>query len=308
MTLTNIQVAGWNVLGGVAQRMNTGNTFFVYSGKGSDSADGSKETPFATLDKALSACTDSNDDRIYLMAGHAETITGAGGITIDKAGVSIIGLGRYDARPAFLMDGATTVTCLVTSANCSFENVVFRAGHANIVVWGTITAKGFGLYNCAFEENTGSENWLIGPSVGANDNDADGFEMIGCTWKGETAGSNVVVINTNQKDIRIVGNTITGDFSASTYAPIYSPDTEVQLNIRVSDNIIHNLHDANAAVGISIANTASTGFIVRNLIGHQDSAAETPILAGAAGLFVAENYCSGVLGTASCYLYPAVDT
>jgi hypothetical protein len=247
-------------------------------------------------------------DVIVLMPGHAETITGAGGITIDVAGVKIVGLGDYDLRPAFLMDGGTAVTCLVTAANCSIENVVFRAGHANIVVWGTITAKGFRLLRCAFEENTASENWLIGPSVGATDNDADGFEMLACTWKGEAAASNVVVINKNQKDIRIIGNTFTCDCSSTPYAVIYSPDTEVQLNIRISDNIIHNLHDANAAVGIAVANTASTGFIVRNLVGHQDVAAETPILAGAAGLFVAENYCSGVLGTASGYIYPAIDS
>ncbi|NIS17409.1 MAG: hypothetical protein GWN14_27990, partial [candidate division Zixibacteria bacterium] len=78
---------------------------------------------------------------------------------------------------------------------------------------------------------------------------------------------------------------ITGDFDASPYAPIYSASTEIHKNIVVAGNLIHNQHDGNAAVGISIANTASTGWIVHNHVGHQDAAGETPILAGAAGLY-----------------------
>jgi len=282
--------------------------FFVQNTIGSDGNRGTKDRPFKTLDYAISRCTDSKGDIIFLLPGHAETITGAGGITLDKIGVHIIGMGSYDLRPAFLMDGANTVTALVTAADCTIENVVFRSGHLDIAVWGTVTAKGFRLINCAFEENIASENFKGGISVGSADNDSDGFEMQYCTWKGETAASAVVTLNKNQKDVRIVGNTITCDCSVTPYAPIYSPDTEIQLNILIADNIIHNLHDGNAAVGIAVANVASSGFIVRNLVGHQDNANETPILAGAAGLFVSQNFCSGVLGTASGYLYPAVDS
>ena len=314
MTITayphGVSSFGVPVIGsGVQIPATTGKYFFVDSNTGSDANPGTDpEQPLKTLDGAMTKCRDSKMDVVVLMPGHAETITGAGGITLDKIGVQIVGLGTYDLRPAFLMDGGTGVTCLVTAANCSIENVVFRAGHANITVWGTITAKGFRLVRCAFEENTASENWLGGISVATDDNDADGFEMLGCTWKGEAASNGVIKLNKNLKDVRIVGNTITCDGSATTYAPIYAPPAEIQLNILVADNIIHNLHDANAAVGISIANVASTGFIVRNLIGHQDLDSETPVLAGALGLFVALNYCSGVLGTASGYHYPAIDS
>jgi hypothetical protein len=276
---------------------------------GNDAPDcGTKDRPFATLDYALSKCTASNGDIIYILPYHSETITGAGGITLDVAGVRIKGIGRYDARPRFLMDGGTSVTMLVTAANCSIENVVFAAGHADIVVFGTITAKGMRFLNCHFEENTTSENWLIGPSVGAADNDADGFEFIGNTWNGASAGANVIIINKNQNDVRIIGNVICGDFSVSPYSAIYAPDTEVMKNILVADNIIRNDHDANNTPTIAIANTASTGAIVRNLVGAQDASSETNVLAGAAGLFVAENYCSGIMGTASGYLYPTADS
>lgn len=319
MGLTNfpkgISSMGIPVLGTGQSDVIVGNVYWVGATAGGswvagvDAPDcGTKEKPFATLDYALSKCTASNGDVIYLLPYHSETITGAGGITIDVAGVRVIGLGRYDSRPAFLMDGGTSVTCLVTAADCSIENVIFRAGHANITVWGTITAKGFRLLNCHFEENTASENWLCGPSIGAADNDADGFEMIGCTWNGATAGNSVVTINKNQNDVKIVGNVICCDLSVTPFSAIYAPDTEIMKNILVAENVIRNEHDSDNTPTISIANTASTGSIVRNLVGAQDTSSETNVLAGAAGLFVAENYCSGILGTASGYLYPTADS
>jgi hypothetical protein len=206
------------------------------------------------------------------------------------------------------MDGGTAVTMLVTAANVSVENCIFKAGHADIVVFATITAKGFRMMYCHFQDNTTSENWLIGPSVGAADNDADGFEFLYNTWDGRTASANVIIINKDQANIKIVGNAICCDCSVSPYSAIYAPSTEVMKNILVADNVIRNDHDGNNTPTISIANTASTGSIVRNLVGGQDHAGNTPILAGAAGLFVAQNFESGILGTTSGVLYPAADT
>lgn len=289
-----------------------GEEFYVSSVVGSNTYSGTKKKPFGTLDYALGKATATSTttvggDVIYLLPGHSETITGAGGITLDKAGVRIVGLGRYDARPAFLMDGGTAVTMLVTAANVSVENCVFRAGHANIVVFGTITAKGFRMMYCHFEENTTSENWLCGLSIGAADNDADGFEFLYNSWRGVTAANSVITINKNQDDIKIVGNLITCDLSVTPFSAIYAPNTEVMRHILVADNVIRNDHDGDNTPTINIANTASTGAIVRNLVGSQDHASDTPILAGAAGLFVAENYKSGRLGTHSGILYPAAD-
>jgi len=77
-----------------------------------------------TLDAALAATVASRGDTIFVTPYHTETITGAGGITLDKAGVSIVGLGNYDARPTFLMDGAAC-SMLVTSADMLLQNCVF---------------------------------------------------------------------------------------------------------------------------------------------------------------------------------------
>lgn len=290
--------------------LNThGADVFWVDSNGGGGGKGTFQNPCLTIDAATTLCTANKGDVVMIKPGHAETITGAGGITFDKAGVFYVGLGTYDNRPTFLMDGAATVTALVTAANVHIENCVFKAGHADIVVWTTVTAKGFTCMDCHFEENTTNENFKTVFSIGAADNDADGLNLVrNVIVQGDTADLHGIIINKNQNDVCLVGNRISGDYDSSPYAPVYAPSTEIMKNILVAGNLIHNQHNGNAAVGISIANTASTGWIVYNQVGHQDTAGDTPILAGAAGLYCGENYASGVLGTASGYLYPAADS
>lgn len=297
----------------LGNRICTGDVYFLNSSAAGalDASDNGKDPrkPFATLDYALSKMTANNDDLLYIGAGHSETITGAGGITLDVAGITIIGGGRYDTRPTFLMDGAATVTALVTAANVHLENVIFKAGHADIAVCFHVSAKGFTIKSCLFEENVATENWVDVIHAGTDDNDYDGLEIIDCVFKMDDAACVTAIdLLKNSADVKIIGNRILGDFDASPYGPIYSAATEIHLNMLVEGNLIHNQHDDNAVTGISIANTASTGWIVGNHVGHKDTAGETPVLAGAAGLYCGLNYAAGVLGTASGYLYPTVDS
>jgi hypothetical protein len=298
----------------LANRIVAGDVYFLDSGH-SLAADTPKpwgispDKPYATLDYALSQMTASNDDILVIAGGHSETITGAGGITFDVAGVHIVGLGNYDQRPTFLMDGAATVSALVTAANVTIENLIFSAGHADVNYCFHITGKGCHIKSCTFMENTTAENWVDVIHAGTADNDYDGLVIEDCDFEMEDAAAVTAIdLLKNSRNVKIIGNRILGDFDASPYAPIYSASTEIHKNILVQGNLIHNQHDGNAAVGISIANTTSTGWIVGNHVGHQDAAGETPILAGAAGLYCGENYAAGVLGTASGYLYPAVDS
>lgn len=295
----------------VNEAMTTGSIFWVHNSTGADAVGNGQnpDAPFATIDYAIGQCTANKGDRIMVMPGHSETVTGAGGITCDVAGVSIIGMGHYNLAPQILMDGANTVTCLITAANVTLENLTFKAGHADIAIWGKVTGKGCVIRNCRFIENTAGENWVDVIHAGTADNDYDGLVVEGCEFiMDDAACVTAIDLLKDSKDVKILNNRITGDFDASPYAPIYSAATEIHKNILVQGNLIHNQHDGNAAVGISIANVASTGWIVYNHVGAQDAADETPILAGAAGLYVGENYASGVLGTASGYLTPAVDS
>lgn len=256
-----------------------------------------------TLDAALDACVASRGDTIYVTPYHTETITGAGGITLDKIGVSIKGLGRYDARPAFLMDGAAC-SMLVTAANMSVENCVFNSGHADLAYFALVTAKGFHFLNNFVGENVAEENFVIAISAGAADNDHDGLVVAGNDFVGiDTAASGCVVLNKDNNDVKIIGNNIVGNFAATPYAPILMPDGEIPLNLEIAHNIIHNQHNDNIVTGISVLEAVGTGSMHHNLVYTLDVAGMTPFLTGATGIVCWENYYT-TAATSSGVLYP----
>ena len=287
----------------------TGSIFHLHSGTGDDRPDYGKvpAKPFATIDYALSKCTDSKGDVIKVMPYHSETITGAGGFTSDKIGVKIQGFGRYDARPTFLLDGATA-SMLFTAADTTLDNCKFTCGHADLAYLALITAKGVRISNCNIEEITTDENWVDIFHCGAIDNDYDGLELINNEIN-LTDDAHVTAIDLlkNCNDVKIIGNRITGDFNATPFAPIYMASTEVAKNILVTHNLIHNLHNADAATGISMACTTATGWMMHNHCYALDTAGETPFLTGATGIYCSQNYYS-YQATLSGFEYPVIGT
>jgi len=105
------------------QRQSTGSIFFV-DDSGTDAAGNGRnpDNPVATIDYAVGLCTAGAGDVIYVMPGHAESV--ATSITMDVAGVSIIGLGHGHSRPTLTTTAATD--CItVTAADCRIENIIF---------------------------------------------------------------------------------------------------------------------------------------------------------------------------------------
>lgn len=102
-----------------------GNVFYVNSVTGSSTNSGTTPSdPFATLQAAVSAAVTSNNDVIIVMPGHAETVTAV--ITVNKIGLSIIGVGNGMRRPAITGSGTIDVLS-VTAANVLIENINFPA-------------------------------------------------------------------------------------------------------------------------------------------------------------------------------------
>ncbi len=128
--LDALDVAGVPTMGTYNLPMTVaGNYFFVNSAAGSNSFPGTAEMPFATIAYAFSSdvCVANRGDTIVVMQGHAETISGAGTIAADIAGVNVIGLGEGTDRPE-LTFSATTSSVLITAANIVFANMVGIAG------------------------------------------------------------------------------------------------------------------------------------------------------------------------------------
>lgn len=90
---------------------------------GSDGNKGTFLSPFATIDYAIGQCLANRGDIIMVMPGHAETLSAA--ITVDVAGVSIIGQGNGTARPA-LTGGVAADLISVTADNVTIANLYFN--------------------------------------------------------------------------------------------------------------------------------------------------------------------------------------
>ena len=131
--------------------ITSGQIFWVHSGTGSDGNHRglNPHQPFATIDYAIGQCTANKGDVIYVMPGHAETLAAAGAITVDVAGVSIIGLGNGTNRP-LLTYSATTSTLLVTALDVLIKNIQFTSAINDLAVFVVDTACNFTIEDCLF--------------------------------------------------------------------------------------------------------------------------------------------------------------
>lgn len=289
----------------VDRMVNVGTIFYVDSnaaGAGDTVGHGrSPDAPFATLAYAITQATASKYDTIMVMPGHSETATGAGGLTFNKIGLTVIGLGRGAKQPTVLLDGAAA-SCLVTAAHTEILNICLSAGHADLAYAMHISALDVAVRRCKIKENIATENFLIGISVGTANNDSDRVVIEDCLFDmPDVLNTNAIAAPQGQDSAVIRNNRIVGAFVA-TNAPIYA--AESMTNVLVEGNKIYNPINS-ALCGINLAGGANTGLIVRNFVQHICAAAETPFIGIGCGFM--ENYASGVLSTASGYLYPAAD-
>ncbi len=100
-----------------------GTYWFVSSTTGSAGNPGDDiSLPFARISSAITAA--SSGDVIVLLPNHAETIIAAGGVTVNKVGLTVIGMGEGSARPTFTFGTSTAATFLISSASFCMYNVV----------------------------------------------------------------------------------------------------------------------------------------------------------------------------------------
>ena len=112
----------------VDKSFTPGSIFYVDSGH-SAASDGAgfgqnPDKPVATIDYAVGLCTASQGDVIFVMPGHAETISSATSLVADVAGVSIIGLGRGSLMPTLTFTTAATALLSVTAANVPVNRTI----------------------------------------------------------------------------------------------------------------------------------------------------------------------------------------
>ena len=167
-----------------------GAVFFVGSGV-SGATDGAgygqnPDAPFATLDYAIGQCTASKGDVIYVLPGHAETLTAE--IPVDVAVISIMGLGNGRNRPAFTANfGAAGDTMAIDAANVTIRNLRFVSSSASQNAQLDVTAADYRVEHCVFE--VGANN-LICCTLASG---AHRGRFDGCTWLVTANGPDVAI-------------------------------------------------------------------------------------------------------------------
>lgn len=125
---------------------------------------------FNTLATALAACTAGNGDLIYVAPGHTETVTSTAGITINKSGVIIIGLGKGGLRPTITFTTAVGASVDITAANVTIQNMVFtNAINSQTAMVNVQSVSDTVIQNCYFNVASATTSALIGINAVAAD-------------------------------------------------------------------------------------------------------------------------------------------
>lgn len=238
----------------------TGNIFFVNSVTGTDSAGygASPDAPFKTLAFAIGQATANNNDRIFVMQGHAETVVAAAGINLNVAGLRIVGMGLGNQKPTINFTTSTAAAMALAAANVSIENLRFTCGIASQVTMLTVTAKQVRVLGCDFAE--GAQTGLSFIAVTGNANDADRLTVQGCSFYNPTAGNMNHAIGLSEVNdaVRVDSNLIVGQFALSG---LHNITGKVLTNLSVTGNVIRNLTAGKQAMQLI---SACTGQAVGN--------------------------------------------
>ncbi len=247
-----------------------GRDLFVDSVTGADTSDGlTPDRALATLDKSYELCTADKGYQVFLLPKHAETVTAAGGIAHDVAGVSVYGLGNYNQRPRILMD-AGTATYDMSAADAYIENVVFASGHLLSAVCFDVTAVGAHIHNCQFDDNTTAENWGTPVKATGAANTADGLKITNCRWTPLVATVNALEfleITDDIDDLVVADNWISHEGIASPL--ILQAGSKVMHNAVIVDNFLSH-KQTSGDLFIDNGGATNSGLIARNFCGNAD--------------------------------------
>ncbi len=237
--------------------LTTGRVWFVHYSTGVDAAGrgDSPTNPLKTLDYAVGRCTANKGDVIILMPGHAESVIAAGTVTVDVAGITIIGLGAGTLRPTFTFSTATTATFLVSAANVTIKNLYFAYTGVDAIATGlSITGANCTISGCYFllGDATNQAAVAVTPGTGSTN-----LEVSDCIFESPNGGpTHAIYSAVAVTGIKILRNYFIGHFSTACIGNA----TAAWVNYVISDNIFA----VQSATGIGVSVGAAVGTIARN--------------------------------------------
>jgi hypothetical protein len=287
-----------------SEKSTTGNIFWVDSGATSGGSDAtgygkSPASPFLTLDYAIGNCVADNGDIIYVMAGHAESLTGATSCVLDVNGVQVIGLGCGYSMPKFTLSTAAAATISVTAPNCHLENLWLYSTYTGGITAGITAgalADGLVIKNIVMEESANTTEFLIGISVAAA---CHHVTIDGLQFFGVIGGDNSQCIKfVGASNFSIVRNClIYGDFSGAAIDALTAASTYMT----IENNIVWNI-DGSAGLVISVKSDTTGMMAYNNCFANKNNVC--PV-----GAAMAYNQCYTTNAAAkNGYLLPSADS
>jgi hypothetical protein len=269
------------------QVTNPGKVFWVYNGTalqtgqrgGSNGNKGTYDSPFSTIEYAVSQCVANRGDIIFVKPGHAETISSAAILTLDVAGVAIVGLGVGSNRPTLTFSTATTANIPVTAANITVSNILHVANFADIVsaytVTGTAVATDFTIDSCEFRDTSSVLNFIKTVTGNATANSLSGFtysnnKVFGLATTAATQACIMAAANDRQS---YLGNFIVYPVLNDT-ATLVDFGANSHTNLNMGRNRV--FRPSTSTTGGSLfsgGSTASTGYVYDNYSWHLDNSA-----------------------------------
>ena len=225
------------------------------AGAANDSASGtSPDKPFATLAYAFSSDSVESGSVVYVMPNHVENLAAAGAITMDIAGVRVVGLGQGATRPTANFT-TTDATLLITAASVRVENILTVANTAVDVVAGiVVTGADCTLVDVEGREDGATKQFVdwLGVGTGGARCRIIRPKFIGAAGD---AGQSGIQVTAAVAEVYIEDPWVVGTLAAGCIET-----TAANTNMVVKNSLTRNLH-ATQDGGI-VLNSGTTGQIV----------------------------------------------
>ena len=286
-----------------------GNVFFVDASTavgGTTAGFGNHpDKALTTWDSAVALCTANQGDAVFILAGHTENITAAGGVTLDVAGISFIGLGHGNARPTFTFQTAVGADIEVDSANEYIANMRFIGNIAALAAPIDVDAAAFTMEDCDWYVATATTDIDITILTDAN---ADDPVIRRCRFWYDYSRAATAVTAASTEVIRLVGaeRAIIEDcyFSGNFSTSIINGLTTLSGDISISRNYFYNDQTADVAGWVDLI-AGCTGVICYNS-GFHGFVTNIATVIDPSSCAMIENYVSnvvteagGIIGTRS---------
>jgi hypothetical protein len=277
---------------------------------GSDANRGTFESPFSTLNYAISQCVANRGDIIYIKPGHAESVATATALNFNIAGLVIEGLGNGSARPTFTFTTANTATIPVSANNMTIRNCLFVGNFLSIASCFTVAAAAdFWIDQCEFRDTDATHGFLsiVTTTVSVN---SDGLRYTNNSRKSDattTPGPDIVVANTMSR-LKVNYNKTIHTVASNNIAALLEHGALVMTDAEIVGNYVYSVNTDTATGAILVKTTATTGsgIIAHNRIRALDVAAAIIVPAVAVQYGTFDNLYIGDGTQNSGFILPAI--